>query len=243
MAMTTECMLLAAEFDSIANTLEKAAKAPMRMIQTLNGMIMNAALDALQTTEAMFNSLAAQLGITAIEDNIDWLQEGLEILSNCSKTIGNNPLIQSAIGTDLASFPGATDPSQITGMTRKYAQAQAKRAAMAAIDKGMSAFGLGGQIGNTSMRYQQMLKGAGILDAIDGLNDIADCLSSLCEHAGSGPTQRINGYMSGLNLNPDKTVKNLWESQSTAAQAAINDTVARGTALQARVGAWTGGLF
>lgn len=243
MSMTTECALLASEFDAMADTLEAVAKAPIRMLNTLNGIIMKAALDSLKTTDQMFNDLAKALGITAIEDTIDWLEDGLTLLSNCSKTIGNNPLIQAAIGSDLASIPSATNALQIVGNTRKYAQQQMQKNALAALDKGMSAFGLGGQIGNTSMRYNQMLKSAGILDAITGLNDIASCISSLCSFAGSSYTARVTGYMSGLNLNPDMSVGNLWAGQVAEKQAAINDTIARGTALEYRVKNWTGGPF
>jgi len=242
MAISSECQLLISEFNKLSNQVEKLAKAPMGMVATLNGMIKNAALSALQTTDQMFNDLAGQLGITAIEDTLNGLEAGLYALRNCVTSIGNNPLIKSVIDTDLASMTGATGIGDITGKTRKYAQDQVKQNALAALDKGMSAFGLGGQLGNTQMRYQQMLKSAGILDSIDLMNDIASCLGSVC--SGSSIYQnKVNDHLSNMKLNPDQTVQNLWDSAAPAAQSAISDTAARGQALELRITDWAGGLF
>ena len=244
MAISTECQLLISEFDKISNEVQTLAKAPQRMIDTLNGMIKNAAMSALQTTDQMFNALADQLGISAIEDTLEGLETGLFAMKNCSQSIGNNPLIQAVIGTDIASMDGGglTDVSQITGKTRAFAQSQAKLNALAALDKGMSAFGLGGQLANTTMRYQQMLKSAGIIDSINLMNDIASCLSSLCSNS-SAYQAKIDDHLSKLNLNVDQTVKNLWEKQSASAQSAIEETIARGQALESRITVWAGGLF
>jgi len=245
--MTTECQLLSSQFNALSNKIEKIAKAPQKMVETISGMIRHAGEAAIMTTDAMFDSLANQLGITAIEDSIEWLQEGLTILRNCSSTIGNNPLIQSAIGSDLSSFGGVSSALGIIGNTRKMAQDQIRMNSMANLDKAMNAMGLGGQAGSMTMRYQQMLRSSGALDAIQGMNDIASCLSSLCGQMGSQYQAKIDTHLTALKLNPDQTVKNIWQEQtkplSASAQAAISDTAARGTAVQARITGWTGGDF
>ena len=144
MAQTTECSLLAQEFKKFEQKMFNAAMAPIRMLNTLNGMIMNAAMDALSTTQVMFDDLAESLGLDAIEDVLDELADGLHLLQNCSTSIGNNPLIHAAIGSDLASlnFGGAATALDIAGNTRNYAVALARKNALLALDKGMSAFGL-----------------------------------------------------------------------------------------------------
>ena len=251
MSQTTACMIRAAEFKKTANQMAAMASAPIRMMNTLNGMIVNAALKELQTSDKMFDDLAKTLGLTAIEDAMSNLASGLTALKNCTGSLGNNPLIQAALGTDLASlshgFGAGSSVLNIAGHARKYAQNVARKNALAMLDKGMSAFGLGGQLGNTQMRYAKMLKSAGITDSINAMNSIAACMSSLCPLV-DGMQATIDKGLSDLTLTGmteegDAVVGDLWASADAGKKSAINDTVARGAAIEARINNWSGGLF
>lgn len=237
MSTSTECALLKSEFQKYSNQLSAVMDAPVRMLNTISGMVTKAALSELQTTQAMFDSMAKGLGLDTIEDVLDEISDGLQALKNCASAISTSSAITSAISADVAALTGIQAATQLPGLTREKAVSQIRQNALTALGKGMSAMGLGGSAGSLTMRYSQMLKSAGITDSLNAMNGIVGCLSQLC-----GSVDSFNGVISkdqtSLKIDASGTVQNLWENASSQAQSAINNTVAMGNKIQNRVNAW-----
>jgi hypothetical protein len=247
MAITTNCQMMASEFESAAAEVTAIAKAPQRMLATLNGMVKNAGSTAMSVASSAFDSLVsgmiADLGLKAIVDDYtllkSWLTQMDAGVTNCAVVIGNNPIVQAAIGTDLASMTGITDVTKITGMLKTATIANAKATAMAYLERGMSKMGIGGQIASANMGYKRMLQASGILDGIGLMGAMADCMEGLCPD-NSGYQLGVESMMDGVHINSSQTVTNLWASQTSAVQTSISTTVNQGTAIANRINAWTG---
>jgi hypothetical protein len=251
--------MLVGEFDKITDEVTALAKAPQKMMATLNGMIKNAKPDALRVAEGMFDDLktdmVASLGLSGIVDGFDdlkgWMntiQDGLDSIGAglpmpiCIKSILSNPLIEAAIGADLASMSGVSDISKITGRLKALVIGQLQANAMAFLDRGMAKMGIGGIIAGAEMGYKKMLKSSGILDGIDLMSDIADCLALGCGDA-DGYSLKIEDMMSGMNMTIDQDVMPLWTDQTDPMiKAAIADTVAQGNAIADEITMWNGTL-
>lgn len=257
MSISTNCQMLVGEFDKIAGEVTALAKAPQKMMATLNGMIKNAKADAFGIAETVFDDLKtemiASLGLSGIadtfgdlegwmeniQDSLDSIGSGGLTLPTCIKSILSNPLIEAAIGIDLASMSGVTDVSKITGRLKALVIGQVRANAMAFLDQGMAKMGIGGMIAGAEMGYKKMLKSSGILDGIDLMNDLADCLELGCGAIG-GYSDKIEGMMTGMNMTIDQDVMPLWTAQSSEVQTAIAGTVAQGNAIADKIMTWDG---
>ena len=139
----------------------------------------------------------------------------------------------------MASMSGVTDVSKITGRLKALVIGQVRANAMAFLDQGMAKMGIGGLIAGAEMGYKKMLKSSGILDGIDLMNDLADCLELGCGAIG-GYSDKIEGMMTGMNMTIDQDVMPLWTAQSSEVQTAIAGTVAQGNAIADKIMTWDG---
>jgi hypothetical protein len=246
MPISTNCQSLVAGFDKKIDEVTAVAKAPQVMMRTLNGMIKNSSAVNLSVASKAFDDLANGLGLTTISDDFSKLKTALESFASgtgaCAKSIISNPLIQAAIGADLASMTGITDVTKITGKLKAYTIEQAKANAMAALEKGMSKMGLGGQLASVEMGYKKMLKSSGILDGIDLMNDIADCMDSACSGISGGYQLKVDAMLSNVHFD-NGTATGLWSASAPASQTAISDNVKQGNAIATRISNWNGGAF
>lgn len=260
MSISTNCQMLVGEFDKITDEVTALARAPQKMMATLNGMIKNAKSDAMgigiDAFKDLTDSMVESLGLGGIVDDFSdlntWLgsmQGSLDLIGNgsfdvgfypCIKSILSNPLIEAAIGADLASMSGVTDISKITGRLKALVIGQVKSNAMAFLEQGMAKMGIGGLIAGAEMGYKKMLKSSGILDGIDLMRDIADCLSDGCDSLSSldSYSLKIDGMLTGLKMTSDMDVTGLWAAQSPEVQEAIAGTVAKGNAIAAKITSW-----
>ncbi len=234
----TPCAMLIAEFRSAANMLDVAVKGPMQLVNAVDRMIRNAAIETLQVAQSEIDAIAEQLGLNGVEDDLAWMKTGMMIMKNCSTSIAENPLIQNALDVDLSAIDDAGSSDQLPGFSRRYAENMIKQNAFEILDQGLASIGLGSKIGLTQMRYLDILKSAGILDGLDLMKDVISCMEMVCDHYADYQTQ-YSGYLSSLKINADYEVSGiLFPSATAEKQAAIDSTVSAATALQNQIDAW-----
>ena len=230
--------MLIAEFRSAATMLDAAVKGPMRLVNAVDRMIRNAAIETLQVAQSEIDDLAETLGLNGVEDDLAWMKTGMMIMKNCSTSIAENPLIQNALDVDLSAIDDAGSPDQLPGFSRRYAENMIKQNAFEILDQGLASIGLGSKIGLTQMRYLDILKSAGILDGLDLMKDVISCMEMVCDHY-ADYSARYSGYLSSLKINSDFEISGtLFPSATPEKQAAIDSTVSAAMSLQNQIDAW-----
>lgn len=232
--------MMIAEFRAAESMIENAAMGPLRMLAGVNRMIRNTALSALQVAQQQLDELAEQLGLIAVEDSLAWMKTCMMILRNCSKSIAENPLIQSAIDVDMAAIDDVTDPSQLPGLSRKYLESRLKDAALRTLDKGLATMGMGSKFGQTQAKYLKNLEAAGILDGLDLMQDIITCLEMVCSQAGDYAARRSQ-WLTMLHIDDAYQLSgDLWADAGDPSKSeAINQTAAAIGQIESMIDAWS----